>query len=151
MCRGSEHRTSLLKPEETKEESKAVPRAVCSEGPKSVPKHKPLLNAAGEQSLVLSPSMNPESVHFHNVNEEDPAKPGAGMLTFCSCGQLCEAGHSHCDKCRLRVGSVQERAGYVYEMNKKTPGELNRYWFSMLGKDLYRICLCDMCRVQVED
>ncbi len=26
----------------------------------------------------------------------------------------------------------------MYEMNKSNPGELNRYWFSLLGKDLYR-------------
>jgi hypothetical protein len=95
-------------------------------------KHTPWIDTTNAKDLVLSPSMNPVSVHF-----QPPSTPSIhGVLTYCTCGHLCAKGQTQCSKCLLK-NSPNLISGYLYELDKASTDKLNRFWYSLIGKDLY--------------
>jgi len=98
--------------------------------------HNPLVKACSPKSGAISP-FDPESVRFVNENGEITGIEG-DVLMLCDCGQPCERGRTQCPKC-LSKADVKEFSGYLYEKSKTNPGEMIRYWFTLLGKLLYRI------------
>ena len=134
-CTPKAPRPSTMKPKEDEKQNSKP-----EEGSRGLPKRRPLIVSSKSQNMPLSPSIARESVRLHNEDLESEDEKGTGTLTFCSCGQLCEAGGVHCSKCKVKA-NMQEYSGYLYEKNKKSVGELNRFWYSLLGKDLYRIPL----------
>ena len=139
---GKTARPSTLKPKEEDKDMAATQKQVKPEfGSRSlIPKHKPILEETTASALILSPSFNPESVRLlasEDHKDKKIVETAPGVLTFCDCGQLSEPGLTQCSKCKAK-STIQEYAGYLYELSKKNAGELNRFWFSLLGKELYR-------------
>lgn len=92
----------------------------------------PWIDKTNAKNILLSPSINPVSVHI-----QQPSTPSLhGDLTYCTCGLLCIKGQSQCTKCCLKA-KVPIRSGFIYESNLPQSEQLSRYWFSLMGKELY--------------
>lgn len=119
-----------VKKEESKKEGKKEEKKQQDTFQSS--KRTPWIDTTNAKDIILSPSMNPVSVHL-----QPPSTPSFhGVLTYCSCGQLCQKGSQQCAKCSLK-SKVQIHSGYCYEINSVDGEQMNRYWFSLMGKELY--------------
>ena len=125
------HRPSTLKPSE--DEKQAGPDNQRRFGVKRTP----WLDTRHAETLLLSPSLNPEGVRIQTAAEpvEEDKTEVATML--CACGQFCEGDDTQCPKCKAKT-KTQEFCGYLYEITKEEHGQLKRFYYTLLGQDLYR-------------
>ena len=73
------------------------------------------------------------------MQEEGPASPGIGtrfdfQASYCICGLPCVPGTDSCDSCEGRNSVHYE--GEILKKQKRG-GTLKKYWFVLLGKELY--------------
>ena len=55
------------------------------------------------------------------------------QIRYCVCGLPCSFGEDNCDSC-LGKNSIHIE-GYIVKKQKK--GDIKKYWFVLLGKELY--------------
>ena len=102
-------------------------------------KRSPWIDTSKAIDTPLSPSMNPVSVHI-----QQPSTPALhGVITYCACGQLCVKGKTQCAKCEIKASPLL-LSGYLYETDNDSPDKLNRFYYSLMGKDLYsKVNVCE--------
>ncbi len=73
--------------------------------------------------------------------EEKPKErtEGASPLVFCACGNKCPEGSTECQSCESATTKQHEYAGYLYENAKAGSEELVRYYYVLLGRELFRM------------
>lgn len=107
-------------------------------------KRTPWLEPEASKDMPMSPSMNTEAVRELRRPKEpmEVSKFGKAdnSVLFCSCGEPCENdGSTQCPKCKKAGQPTNECFGFLYEKSEGEKNMLNRYWFSLVGKELYSI------------
>lgn len=86
-------------------------------------------------SLAKKTSKEPDqstlSLYFRE-NSQD----AAGSLIYCECGNVCESNKTLCSACS-KANESKEYSGFLYL--KKRSGDLKRYWYTLVNKELYCI------------
>lgn len=122
------------------EESEGIALAQALKGNKHTPWLEP--ESEANKDLLLSPSMNPEAVRVPHPREESKEEGKIvkeGSVLLCSCGEpIVDDKTTKCPKCLLAGQTVNECFGYLYEKSEGDKNMLNRYWFALVGKELYR-------------
>lgn len=102
-----------------------------------------------------------EEKETEKEKEEEARKPEHGKseaehllnrsLTFCGCGNKCAYGSTECAGCRAGA-KRHEFSGYLYGRSKSDSEEFVRYYYILLGKELFRNpTLChNINRLQVQ-
>jgi hypothetical protein len=122
---------STLRPKE--DEKQGAPEAQKKFGVKRIP----WIDTRNAADLLLSPSLNPEGVRIQTTVEHVEDDKDAAPTTLCMCGQFCEGNDTQCPKCKAKT-KTQEYSGYLYEITKEDHGQLKRFYYTLLGQDLYR-------------
>lgn len=79
--------------------------------------------------LFLETEQKVSSLYFRE-NSQD----AAGGVIYCECGNVCEGENTLCATCMKSTDS-KEYSGFLYL--KKRSGNLKRYWYSLINKELY--------------
>jgi len=118
--------SNIIQEEEKKKDQK--PNMIQSS------KRVPWLDTTNAKDIVLSPSIKQVTVH-----KETPSSPllNPQAHTYCTCGQQCLHGKKQCSNCVQKNKSCVQ-TGFLYQYDEEDPEKLIRYWYSLMGKELYR-------------
>jgi len=96
----------------------------------------PLINTGGIRQTTMPKAQTKQAtLPEENIKKQEEKKE----VIMCGCGQPCNLkSETQCSDCLAKL-DVGTQFGYLYE--KEEDGNLWRYWFKLLGNQLYRIQL----------